>query len=83
MAYKHKGYVTVDVEVDISDIIDGIDDDVLLEEVKSRGYAVSTDATDILGNNEYDYLIQLLGNMPFAWDTNRIREKLLLLRYQE
>lgn len=36
MARKHRGYVSVDVDVDVADVIDQIDDDDLLAECIDR-----------------------------------------------
>lgn len=47
------------VEVDIADIIEAIDDDDLLEEVKARGLARSVGATDIdIVREAYDALMR-------------------------
>lgn len=38
---RRTNYVSVSVDVDLDDLFDGLDDDILLEELKSRGVKAS------------------------------------------
>lgn len=51
MKRTRSGYISVDVDVDIADVISEIDDDDLLEEVQSRGLKVETDPEPLAGDD--------------------------------
>lgn len=61
------------IEVDL----DVWDTQELVDELKHRGYPTVDDLT----NEDYDFLIKMLGDMPHDWRVISIREKLLKARY--
>ena len=73
-------YVTVDVDVDLTEF----DNDELIEELEHRGFNVSRDPIpemDALDKYELDFLLELVDKNNTNVYTNRVRDKLHMLRH--
>ena len=71
-------YVTVDVD------LNEFDDDELIEELEHRGFNVSSDPIlemDALDKYELDFLLELVDKNNTNVYTNRVRDKLHMLRH--
>jgi broad-specificity NMP kinase len=80
MSYKT---VTVDVDVYIDDVINELNDQELIDELKHRGYSVIKGIENVgFEREDYDYLIEMLDKLPFSWYTRRIRDKLFTARHE-
>ena len=75
MGYKT---VTVDVDVDIYDVINEIDDQDLIDELNRRGYNVTKDAED---REDLNLLIEIIDQTPETIYTRRVRDKLMRARF--
>jgi hypothetical protein len=71
--------ITVDVDVDL----DEFDDDELVGELEHRGYNVSKGSIemDALDKYELDFLLDLVDKNNKDVYTNRVRDKLKILRW--
>lgn len=75
-------YITVDVNIDISNIMDEISDDDLEKEMKFRGYSFSKDITEQHGVTQEDLkqLLEIIDSLPRNWETDRLRDKIFRAR---
>ena len=79
MGYKT---VTVDVEVYVDEVIHEADDQELIDELVSRGYAVTKDAErETFDRDDWSLLLEMVDKQPTTWYNRRIRDKLLEARY--
>jgi hypothetical protein len=76
------GYRTVTVDVDVDDVINDIDDQDLIDELKRRGYIVNKD-TEYRGFDREDLnlLIEIIDQTPETIYTRRVRDKLMRDRF--
>ena len=70
-------YVTVDVE------LDEFDDDELVEEVKSRGYTILEEESEVkkFEMEDWKLLLEIVDTVPETVYTRRVREKLMNQRW--
>ena len=70
-------YVTVDVE------LDEFDDDELVEEVKSRGYTILEEESEVkkFEMEDWKLLLEIVDTVPETVYTRRVREKLMDQRW--
>ena len=79
MGYKT---VTVDVEVYVDEVIGEADDQELIDELVSRGYAVTKgDEQEVFDRDDWSLLLEMVDKQPTTWYNRRIRDKLLEARY--
>ena len=80
MAYKHR---TVDVDVYVDDVINEMDDQELIDELKSRGYTVTkdTEVVEAFEREDWQFLLEMLDTLKQTWYTRRVRDKLVEARY--
>lgn len=73
--------VTVDVDVDVWEVIDQASDEDLIEEIKHRGYNVQKEEFDVavLDREDLDYLIERIDDAD--WQSRRVYDKLKTLRF--
>ena len=81
------GYRTVTVDVDVYDVINEIDDQDLIDEIKRRGYIVEIDnVNQYKENREFDredlnLLIEIIDQTPETIYTRKVRDKLMRARF--
>ena len=80
MGYKT---VTVDVDVYVDDVINEMDDQELIDELKSRGYTVTkdTEVVEAFEREDWQFLLEMLDTLKQTWYTRRVRDKLVEARY--
>lgn len=79
MGYKT---VTVDVDVDIGDIIDNFDDEDLIDELNRRGYIVNKDThPGGFDREDLQFLIEIIDQTPETIYSRRVRDKLFSARF--
>lgn len=72
--------VTVDVDVDV--YLDEWDDDELINEMKDRGYeCLQSDGGIDFDQEDWQFMLNTLDNIPENWYTRRLRDKILRVRY--
>ena len=73
--------VTMTVDVDVWDVIDEIDDDDLIQEIKDRGYNVQKEEYDVatLDREDLNYLLERVSDID--WQGRRVYDKLKKLRF--
>ena len=73
--------VTKTVDVDVWDVIDEIDDDDLIQEIKDRGYNVQKEEYDVatLDREDLNYLLERVSDID--WQGRRVYDKLKKLRF--
>ena len=73
--------VTVDVDVDVWEVIDEASDDDLIEEMNKRGYNVQKEEfdTSTLDREDLNYLLERVNDID--WQGRRVYEKLKKLRF--
>lgn len=73
--------VTVDVEVDVWEVIGEASDEDLIEEMNSRGYNVQKEEfdVDVLDREDLNYLLERVNDID--WQGRRVYEKLKKLRF--
>jgi len=73
--------VTVDVDVDILDVIDEVSDEDLIAEMNSRGYNVQKEEfdTSTIDREDLNYLLELVSDTDL--EGRRVYEKLKKLRF--
>ena len=73
--------VTVDVDVDILDVIDEASDEDLIDEMNSRGYNVQKEEfdTSTIDREDLNYLLELVSDTDL--EGRRVYEKLKKLRF--
>ena len=81
--------VTVDVDVYIDDVIDEIDDQDLVDELESRGYYVESRGyyvekgdgdPNVLDKNDWRKLEEILTELPYHWENDMLRRKVIEAR---
>ena len=74
--------VTVDVDVYIDDVIDEIDDQELVDELQSRGYYVEKGDGDpnVLDKDDWRKLEEILTELPYHWENEILRKKIIEAR---
>ena len=80
---RYGSTVTVEVDVDIGDVLDDLDDEELVEEMKQRGYTCVKDAGYhelMFDRQDWDFLLELIDKNPGNWYTRRVRDKLFEAR---
>ena len=82
MGYKT---VTVDVDVYVDDVINEMDDQELIDELKDRGYTVTKtkDTADVeaFEREDWQFLLEMLDKNPQTWYTCRVRDKVSEARF--
>ena len=74
MGYKT---VTLDVDVYVDDVIDEMDDQVLIDELNSRGYSVTKDPErESFDREDWHFLLDMLDKQEANWYNRRVRDKL-------
>jgi hypothetical protein len=80
MGYKHNT-VSVYVDVDVNDVIDGMDNQDFIDILESRGYTVTKDVEHgAFDREDWQFLIEIVDKQPVTWYTHRIRDKLMAER---
>ena len=76
MGYKT---VTVDVDVYVDDVIDGMDDQDFIDILEGRGYTVVKDekVVEAFEREDWHFLLDMLDKNPQTWYTRRVRDKLM------
>jgi len=74
--------VNVDVDVYIDDVIDEIDDQDLVDELQNRGYHVKKGDGDlnVLDKNDWRKLEEILTELPYHWENEMLRKKIIEVR---
>lgn len=77
---------TISIDVDVDDVLNGLDDDDLVEELHCRGYQCSKSLLndkDWFTKEEIDLLIAHIDirERPLDWEWQRIRDKLIVMDY--
>lgn len=75
MAYKT---ITVDVDVEVD--IDEFEDEELIEELRSRGYAIAQDQSNSIDKYDIEFLLNLIDRSEQTWYIRGVREKLFNMR---
>ena len=74
MGYKT---VTVDVDVYVDDVINEMDDQLLIDELNSRGYTVNKDPErESFDREDWQFLLEMLDKHESNWYNRRVRDKL-------
>jgi hypothetical protein len=74
--------VTVDADVYVEDVLEDLDDQDLIDELKSRGYTVSKGAkTEGFDREDWQFLLEMIDKQPEHWYTRRVRDKLMDARF--
>lgn len=76
--------VTVDVDVDVWDIIDETSDEDLIDEMNSRGYNVQREEFDssTIDREDLDYILERISDVNYVdWQGRRVYDKLKKLRF--
>jgi len=73
--------VTVDVDVDIWEVIGEANDEDLIEEMKNRGYSVQKEPEEIsvLDREDLNFLLNSVSDT--SWEGRRLYDKLKALRF--
>ena len=73
--------VTVDVDVDVWEVIGEADDEDLIQEMKDRGYSVSKEpeALSVLDREDLNFLLSVVSDVSL--EGRRVYDKLKDLRY--
>jgi hypothetical protein len=73
--------VTVDVDVDVWEVIGAMSDDDLIEEMTDRGYNVQKEEFDtaLLDREDLNYLLERISDVD--WQGRRVYDKLKTLRF--
>jgi len=73
--------VSVDVEVDVWDVIDEASDEDLIDEMNSRGYNVQKEEfdTSTIDREDLDYILERISDVD--WQGRRVYDKLKKLRF--
>ena len=73
--------VTVDVDVDVSDVLDEAEDEALIDEMNKRGYEVQKQEFDVasLDCEDLDYILERISDVD--WQGRRVYDKLKTLRF--
>lgn len=74
--------VTVDVDVYIDDVVDEMDDQDLIDELLSRGYYVAKGDEDpqVLDRDDWRKLEEILNELPYHWENEILRKKVIEAR---
>jgi hypothetical protein len=74
--------VNVDVDVYIDDVIDEMDDQDLVDELQNRGYYVEKGGGDpnVLDKNDWRRLEEILTELPYHWENDILRRKVIEVR---
>lgn len=74
--------VTVDVEVYVDDIIADVDDEELIDELEHRGYYVEKGDGDpqVLDKDDWRKLEEILTELPYHWENEILRKKVIEAR---
>jgi Icc-related predicted phosphoesterase len=78
MAYKT---VTVDVDVYVDEVIGDADDQELIDELESRGYAVTKEEVAEFDRYDWKLMLEVIDQQPTSLETRELREKLLRARF--
>ena len=79
MGYKT---VTVDVDVYVDDVIDGMDDQDFIDILEGRGYFVSKEESrESFDMEDWKLLLEIVDTVPETVYTRRVREKLMEARF--
>jgi hypothetical protein len=71
--------VTVDVDIDVWEVIDEVSDEDLIEEMSSRGYTVQKGDSFTLDREDLNYLLERISDTDL--EGRRVYEKLKNLRF--
>ena len=75
MGYKT---VTVDVDVYVDDVIDGMDDQDFIDILEGRGYTVTKDPErESFDREDWHFLLDMLDKQESNWYNRRVRDKLM------
>jgi hypothetical protein len=80
--------VSVNVDLDVNDVLGELDDEDLVEELQCRGYHCSKslhDEEDLFTKQEINFLVASLDarEQPLHWELKRIRDKLIAMDYKK
>ena len=69
----------VTAEVDLDDVMYQLGDDTLIEELHDRGYTVSKEEgkPELLDQYDWQKIGDILLNMPYHWEIEALRKKVL------
>ena len=69
----------VTAEVDLDDVMYQLDDDTLIEELHDRGYTVSKEEgkPELLDQYDWQKIGDILLNMPYHWEIEALRKKVM------
>jgi hypothetical protein len=73
--------ITVDVEVDLDDVIEEMDDQDFIDILETRGYTVIDGIEEDFEKEDWNFLIEMLDKQPYHWYNNRVRDKLVQACY--
>ena len=74
--------VTVNVDLYVDDVIGDIDDDELIEELEDRGYYVEKGDGDphVLDKDDWRKLEEIITALPYHWENEILRKKIIEAR---
>ena len=77
--------VTVDVDVYVDDVIGDIDDDELVEELEDRGYYVYKEGAfeEVLDKDDWRKLEEIVASLPYHWENEELRRKIITARMKK
>ena len=69
----------VTAEVDLDDVMYQLGDDTLIEELHDRGYTVSKEEgkPELLDRYDWQKIDDILLNMPYHWEIEALRKKVM------
>lgn len=74
--------VTVDVDVNVDDVLDELDDQDFIDILEGRGYTVTKEVErEVFDREDWQFLLDMIDKFPVTWYTRRVREKLSELRF--